>query len=191
MISSQEKLFNFLLEQTDDSDIKRALEELRAGGEGVIIPEQLIEDANEETQDEDAKTETLTEFLRSASIPQRIKLALLGNQTARSFLIRDANRQIAMFVLENPRITDNEIQDFSRNTNLDEGIFRKIAQNQQWMRNYSVKQSLVSNPKTPVDVSLRWLKFLNDKDLRLLAKSKNIPQVIGAQARKILETKSA
>jgi hypothetical protein len=116
-------------------------------------------------------------------------MALLGNQIARAILIRDTNRQIAQFVLSNPRITDTEILEFSKNANLDESVLRSIATCEEWMKHYSVKLGILSNPKTPVDISIKWIKYLQSKDLRGLAKSRGVPQVIVSQCRKLLETR--
>ena len=77
--------------------------------------------------------------------------------------------------------------EFSRNTNLDPSVFRAISQNGQWMKSPSVKLNLVANPRVPIDVSMRWLRYLQDKDLKFLARSKNIPGVVATQARKLLE----
>ena len=43
------------------------------------------------------------------TVGERLKLALKGNRDARMILIRDPNRLIQRFVLQNPRITDDEI----------------------------------------------------------------------------------
>ena len=91
--------------------------------------------------------------------------------------------------MQNPRLGEVEVVELARNPNLDELVFRAIANNSTWMKNYSVKLNLVSNAKVPIDISLRWVKYLHEGDLRLLAKSKNIPQVIASQCRKIVERK--
>ena len=134
--------------------------------------------------------DSLLKQIKEMTIPQKIKLALFGNQTARTILLRDSNRIIPMFVLDNPKITDNEIVEISKNNQLDEQILRSIGNNLQWMKSYQIKFNLVCNAKTPLDISLRWLKFIKDKDLRQLARSKSVPQVIASQARKMVEQKN-
>ncbi len=131
--------------------------------------------------------EALGTLIKSMSVAQRIKLALFGNLAARNVLLRDTNKQIPLLVLENPRITENEISDISRNTQVDESVLRAVGNNTQWMKNYALKINLVSNPKTPIDIAMKWLKFIKDKDLQRLARSKNLSQVIATQSRKLLE----
>jgi len=55
----------------------------------------------------------------------------------------------------------------------------------EWMRYYSVKYNLVCNPKTPPDIALKWLRHLNDGDIKKIGRSKNIPQLIATSAQKI------
>jgi hypothetical protein len=54
------------------------------------------------------------------------------------------------------------------------------------VRNYRVRHALATNPKTPLAVALRHVSSLGERDLRLIAKSKNVPQTVAVQARRIL-----
>jgi hypothetical protein len=101
-------------------------------------------------------------------------------------LIRDTNRLIQRFVLQNPRLTDDEVISIARNRNLDVDLLRKIAEHKQWPRNYQVRHALVTNPKTPLASALHFVGTLMDRDLRLLAKSKNVSATIVAQARRLV-----
>ena len=187
-----ERLFALASEQAEDAEVRLLLKEIEAQVDGLRLSEELlVEKEDIEPGEEEAYEKSVSVLIRNLSIPEKIKLALKGNSSARTLLIRDSNKLIPMFVLENPRLTDSEVQEFARNKELDEGVLREISKNSTWMRLYSVKHSIVANPKTPIDVSLKWVKFLQDKDLRLLAKSKNIPQVLAGQCRKALEKRNS
>ncbi len=121
------------------------------------------------------------------SVPEKVKVALLGNSTCRLLLIRDPNRMVQLIVLQNPRLTPGEVEEFSKNSNLSDAVLRAIADNKNHVKSYTVKVHLVSNPKTPIDVSLKWLPHLRVGELRKLAKSKSVPQVIATAARKRVE----
>ena len=41
------------------------------------------------------------------SVPEKIRLAMLGNQEARNLLIHDPNKVIPLAVLRNPKITED------------------------------------------------------------------------------------
>jgi hypothetical protein len=68
--------------------------------------------------------------------------------------------------------------------NVSEEVLRVIGMNRQWTKNYGVVAGLVRNPKTPVAISLTLLQRINDKDVRVLATDRNIPEPIRIAARK-------
>jgi hypothetical protein len=117
---------------------------------------------------------------------EKIKLALRGNRDARMILIRDGNKLIRRFVLQNPRISDSEIISLARNKGTDDELLRIVTDKREWMRNYQVRLALATNPKTPLPVALRQVASLEQRDLRQIAKSKNVPQAIAAHARRLL-----
>jgi hypothetical protein len=63
---------------------------------------------------------------------------------------------------------------------------RLIAAGREWMRNYQIRLALTTNPKTPLVISMRQLQTLTERDIRQLAKSKNVPQAIASQCRRLL-----
>lgn len=187
--SSLDKLFASALTQVEDVRIREQLQLIMEGRDGIELPDELTIPIDDDEEIDEEMAQTLAAQVREMTIPEKVKLAMLGNKVARNILIRDVNWMVAGFVLENPKITENEIFEFAKNTNLDDNVFRSISNRPQWVKSYSVKAALVANPKTPVDVSVKWIKHLKDRDLRQLGKSKNIPQVIATQCRKLLETR--
>jgi hypothetical protein len=123
------------------------------------------------------------QVLQTMTIPQKIKLALSGAKDARTLLIRESSKMIALSVLENPRITMGEVEFFAKSTNLSEDVMRKIGSNSEWSKRYAVASALVSNPKTPVGISLGFVTKLTDHDLGLLEKSRNVPAAVRTAAR--------
>ncbi len=115
-----------------------------------------------------------------------IKLALRGNREVRMILIRDSNRLIRRFVLQNPRVGDEEIIAICKNRSADDELLRIIADSREWTKNYQVRLSLVTNPKTPLALSLRFLASLQDRDVRMLAKSKNVSATVANAAKRIV-----
>jgi hypothetical protein len=115
--------------------------------------------------------------------PQKIKLALSGGKEARGLLIRESNKQVSAAVLENPKITDGEVEFFAKSTNLSEDIMRKIGTNSEWTKKYSVAQALVTNPKCPPGVAVGFVSRMTDKDLALLEKSRNVSEAVRSAAR--------
>ena len=171
--------------KSDDDQMMITLRQIADGEDDIEVPEELM---NEETEGLDETN--LFKLIAEMGIPQKIKLAMFGNKVARGLLIRDPNRQVALFVLQNSRLRDGEIIDFAKNPNLDEQIHRAIARNTGWMKSYEMKISLVSNPKAPLDLTMKLVKHLHEKDLKKLAKSKNISSAIATQCKKMAEKRN-
>jgi hypothetical protein len=120
------------------------------------------------------------------TVPMKIRLATLGNAFARSQLIRDPMRVVAMAAIKAPGVTDGEVSKYASNQGLSEDVIRYIADRREWSRLYSVKLALVQNPKNPIQSSIRLMTHLREKDLRTVSRSKNVPTAVAAQARKLL-----
>lgn len=152
---------------------------------GEALKDQTLQGLAE-LKEEDSESLDIRSQLRDMGIPQKVKLAMFGNATCRMLLISDANRLVQEAVLKNPQIQEREIHDFARNTNVSDNVLRRISDSKTWMKSYIIKMNLVLNPKTPQDVSLKWLRYLRKPDLKRVASSKNIPQVIATSAKKRL-----
>jgi hypothetical protein len=121
--------------------------------------------------------------------PQKIKLALTGGKEARGLLIRESNKQISTAVLDNPRITDTEVEFFSKSTNISEDCMRKIGMNSEWTKKYNVAHALVNNPKCPAGIAVGFVNRMMDKDLAMLEKSRNVSEAVRAAARGLVAKK--
>ncbi len=132
---------------------------------------------------------TLAQRILRMSVTQKIKLATLGNKEARTFLLRDANKLVALAAVQSPRITDAEIVALSNSRTLQDDVMRCITGNREWLKIYAVKVNLVNNPKTPVPVSLKLMEHLNANDVKSLARNRNVPSAVQALARKMVLNK--
>lgn len=119
-------------------------------------------------------------------VAARIKLALAGNRSARQVLGRDPLRLVQRCLLANPRITQEEVLAFAKNRSQHGEILRIIGAQRDWVRHYPIRVALVLNPKTPLPVSLRLLGGVVDRDMRTIARSRNVPTAIQAQARRVI-----
>ncbi len=166
----------------DDADVQAIAESVERGDDPYQVPEEMLV----EPEPDVPVNKSLYNQIQHMSIGERVKLALKGNRDARMILIRDPNRLIQRFVLQNPRITDDEIITVARNRNLDVDLLRLIGDHKYWPRNYQVKLALVTNPKTPLATALHFLSSLMERDIRLLAKSKSVSSTIATQARRLM-----
>jgi hypothetical protein len=111
---------------------------------------------------------------------------MLGSREERVVLIRDPNRLVAAAVLSSPKLSDSEIEAFSRMANVSEDVLRTIGASRTWLKNYAVVSGLVRNPKTPVAIALRLLPKIAERDLKVLSMDRNVPEAVRLAARKSL-----
>lgn len=160
---------------------KQQLHELR----GSHLEHAALEDAVASAEPEPAKRQTLIQKLAKLTVPQRVQLALKGGAEERRALIRDTSKVVQRAVLQSPRLTEREVENFAAQSNLTDEVLRLIAGNRNFRKNYTVIRNLTNNPKTPLDVSLHMLAMLNPQDLKLLTTNKNIPETLRSMAIKL------
>jgi hypothetical protein len=172
-------------EITDES----ALAALRAilGDDCSEFAQELLKDRDGELSEEEEGS--LFALIQTMSVMQKVKLARLGNKEARSLLIRDRNKIVSTAAIRSPRMTTEEVAGFAKSRNLSDEVMRIIASNREWTKDYTVKLALVMNPKCPIAMSIRFMNFLQEKDLHKLVKSKDVPSVIATHARRNLTKK--
>jgi hypothetical protein len=124
--------------------------------------------------------------IRDMSVPAKIRLATLGNGSARAILIRDPLKLVAVATIKSPGVTDMEAARYAANASLAEEVIRYISTKREWTKMYGVKVSLCRNPKTSIPESTKLLPFLREKDLTNISKSRGVPSAVVAQARKLI-----
>jgi|YNPNPStandDraft_1061719.scaffolds.fasta_scaffold87958_2 hypothetical protein len=144
----------------------------------------LIYEFQEQLTDE--QRQNLYQKIIKMSIPQKIRLAMMGNREARNILILDHNKAVVMAVLRSPKLTENDVFTFAQQRNLAEEVYKYIARNKNWIKNYALKLALVNNPKTPLAIALRFLDHLQERDLKNLSRSKNVSNVLAKAAAQLL-----
>ena len=132
---------------------------------------------------------TLLQRIQRLSFGEKRLLALRGGKEVRSILIKDPNKEIVLAVLDNPKITETEIEIITKSRSVPEEILRKIIRKREWMKNYVIVLSVVSNPKTPAGNAVPLLSELKTKDLSILTKSKNISEAVRAASKRLLQAR--
>ena len=122
-------------------------------------------------------------------IKGRIQLAMKGSKEERSILVRDGTKIVALAVLESPKITDGEVENFASQKNVLEAVLRGISMKRRFAKNYTVLRNLIFNPRTPLDTSLGLLKNLLLHDLKNLAGNKEVSETIRKLALKMFKQK--
>ena len=129
--------------------------------------------------------QNLSKYVIKMSIPEKIRLAILGNQEARNILIHDPNKVIPLAVLRNPKVSENEALLYAQLRTLPDDVLVAISKHKVWIKNYPIKLALISNPKTPLPLAIKLLDHLHDRDLQNLARSKAISYVLARSAARL------
>jgi hypothetical protein len=171
----------------DEKEAEAAVLELL--GEGMGDMARLLASEADGDGDGDGKEGNLYAAVQVMTVMQKIKLARIGGKGARSLLIRDRNRIVATAVLGSPKLTETEVTTFAQNRSIGDELLRIIANNREWTKSYQIKLALTMNPKTPIPQAVKFLNYLQDRDLRNLMKSKDVSNNISSHARRILTKK--
>jgi hypothetical protein len=158
---------------------------------------QAILDEYEELTDEtssqpleEGKRLTINQKILKMSVAEKIKLATKGNKEARSLLIRDSNKLVAVAVIRSPRITDGEVMAVANNRAAMDDVLRVVYSNREWLKSYPLRLALVKNAKVPMAVSMRFLNTLREAEVKELARNKNISSGVQMMAKKMMDKKN-
>jgi hypothetical protein len=166
--------------------IARGIQPIASATSSKDEEEPLIETGADEAAEDEGDEEKTRLILNMLSVPQRMKYALKGTASQRAVLIRDPNKVIAAAVLSSPKLTETEVEAFSRMANVSEEVLRTIGTSRAWTKSYSVISGLVKNPKCPPAISLTLMSRLNDRDVKGLVNDRNVPEALRLAARKVL-----
>jgi hypothetical protein len=155
----------------------------------IEMDEPLIETDSSPLDDEDeaegeAARENAVQKVAKMGFSERLKAAIKGSREMRAILIRDPNKMISAAVLSSPKLSEPEVEAFSRMATISEEVLRVIANNRSWTKNYNVMLGLTKNPKTPLAMSLNFMSRLSSRDLQMLAVDRNVPEPLRIAARK-------
>jgi hypothetical protein len=120
----------------------------------------------------------------------RIKLAMKGDREARSILIRDSNKLVSSAVINNPRVTDQEVENVASMRTVADEVLRLIALNRTWARSYPIIHNLARNPRTPIPTVLDILPRIRTKDLLGLSQNRNVSEAVRRQAVRLAQVRS-
>jgi len=136
-----------------------------------------------------AERVTLIRRIMFMNVKDRMKLGMKGDREARSILIRDSNRIVATAVINNPRVTDQEVENIATMRTVADEVLRLIGMNRAWARSYTIIHNLVRNPRTPVPTVVSILPRIRTKDLQHLSQNRNVSEAVRRQAVRLLQAR--
>ena len=127
--------------------------------------------------------------VRQLPLPVRLRLSRGAARGLRQILVRDSNSLVALSVIANNPLSDQEVEQIARNRSVCEEVLVAIGRRREFMRKYPIVLALVANPRTPIANALKMLPMLGLRDLRNLAKDKNISEVVRRGANRLYKIK--
>jgi hypothetical protein len=189
-----DRILSFLgVRETDDDDLEEVSEAAAEKAVMAMLGDEMGDVArllaSEDEIDNEEVQGNLYAAIQNMTVMQKVKLARLGGKEARTLLIKDRNKVVSTAVMGSPKMTETEIVSIAQSRSVTDDILRLISMNKEWTRNYQIKLALATNPKTPQPQAIKFLNYLQDRDLRSAMKSKDVPSVVSIHARRILEKK--
>jgi hypothetical protein len=152
--------------------------------------QRIIENERLESGEVSAERVSLIRRIMFMNTKDRIKLARKGDREARSILIRDSNKVVCSAVVNNPRITEHEIENIASMRTVADEVLRLIALNRAWARSYVIIHNLARNPRTPIPTAMNILPRIRTKDLQSLSQNRNVSEAVRRQAYRLGQVRS-
>ncbi|HET9225205.1 MAG TPA: hypothetical protein VFR31_00945 [Thermoanaerobaculia bacterium] len=163
-----------LIEEMDDASLAVALNAVKS-----LPAEGEIEE----------KTGLSEGQIRMLPVPARLKLARGAPRTLRQFLMRDTNPQVACAALLFNNLSDQEVEQAAASRSVQEEVLAAISKKREWIQRYPVMKALIQNPRTPLPTALKYVPRLSVRDLRDLAKDRNVPDAVRTMALRLYRIK--
>lgn len=152
--------------------------------------EYLINEVYSEMSEGMEERISLIRKIARMTVKDRMKLAMKGDKEARLILIRDSNKVVCTAVVNNPRITEQEVEKIAAMSSVSDEVLRVISMNRAWARLYSVTHNLARNPRTPIAIAMNILIRLQDRDLQALSMNRNVSETVRRQANRVSQQRS-
>ena len=152
--------------------------------------QRIIESERLESGEVKAERVSLIRRVMFMNTKARMKLAMKGDREARSILIRDSNKVVSSAVVNNPRITEQEIENIASMRTVADEVLRLIALNRSWARSYPIIHNLARNPRTPIPTVMNVLPRIRTKDLLNLSQNRNVSETVRRQAYRLEQARS-
>jgi hypothetical protein len=138
---------------------------------------------------ENERTKLSEGQIRGLPIPARLKLTRGAPRALRTILLRDTNPQVAVSVITNNNLSDQEVEQTASNRSVVEEVLVAIARRREWVNRYPVTKALILNPRAPLAITMRMIPKLALRDLRELGRDRNVPDAVRSTALRLYRIK--
>jgi hypothetical protein len=129
----------------------------------------------------------LKDLLRDLRLGERVTLAKIATPAVLSLLLADAEPGVAVAVLINPRLREDDLLLALRQPTVARALIEAAAASAKWKERYAVRLGLALQAKTPLPIALLQLTSLLKRDLVRIAKAADLPLLLRVAAERLAE----
>ncbi len=138
----------------------------------------------------DATTGLSEGQVRALPVPLKIKLSRGASRTLRSILIKDLNQMVALSVLVNSAMNEEEVAQIAASRSVVDEVLAEIARRREWINKYSICLALARNPRVHIGTAVRLVSRLSVRDLKNLARDRNVSEAVRSAAGRLYRIKT-
>lgn len=176
-----------LLEDFDEEEAPP--DDESAAGEPLTPMLSMLDKAKKAASEKKEKTGPLHARINEMSISEKIRMATIGNGSARALLLRDTNKLVASAAIRSPMIQEQDVERISKMRTVHQDVLRIISTKGDWTENHVVKYNLVANPRSPIAQASRFITHLRDDELKRLEKNRDVSAPMRALIKQQLQRK--
>jgi hypothetical protein len=128
----------------------------------------------------------LRERLPELELGEKISLARTAPAGLLAVLARDDSHRVIAAVLSNPRLLEADVAAIVRREKTPVEILRVVAASERWIFRPSIREGVLTHPRTPVHSALKVLAAMPIQEIRKLLAEKPLPPVVRFGAERIL-----
>ncbi len=128
----------------------------------------------------------LRERLRELELGEKISLARTAPAGLLPVLASDESHRVIAAVLTNPRLLEADVAAIVRREKTPVEVLRVVASSERWISRPSIRDGVLTHPRTPVHSALKVLAAMPAPEIRKLLAEKPLPPVVRFGAERIL-----
>lgn len=146
-----------------------------------------LRDGAHEVQDPSERHPGEARVGRAVTLGERKALARGRDRDVLDRLLRDPHPQVIRNILENPRITEDDVVRLAARRPTYPDVQSEIARSPRWGIRQRVRLAIVQNPYTPPPISVPMLGLLVRPELDQVLAAMDVPPIVRAAAIELLE----
>jgi hypothetical protein len=126
-------------------------------------------------------------LLLKMTLGEKVALARKVHRPLLRNLIAQADEQVLIALLNNPRLAENDILVILNTTQAFPTFFAELARHPKWGQYYGIRLGLAGCPRTPLPLALSALVQLRAVDLQEVSQRSDLPEPVRSAARALKE----